>query len=241
MNTTRIRHLRAFTIIELLVVITIIALLVAILLPALQGAREAARKTLCLSNMRQFGIALHVYAMERDQALPDHYRYNAGDDYSLQHVRTEVAEALPIDDRSITDCPNYNRAYPTFSEDEPVVPAPYELFMFGFVYTGGVEDTSEMAGTVGSADWESPIRLDDDSSLPLVTDRNEEVLTATFFSKTPHARMGWGEALGGGDYAQIGIRGVNLLLLDTSGRWRKFEEMQPHAATTQANRSLIWW
>ena len=55
------RSRRAFTLVELLVVISIIGILVGLLMPAVQAAREAARKASCKNNLRQVGIALHNY------------------------------------------------------------------------------------------------------------------------------------------------------------------------------------
>jgi prepilin-type N-terminal cleavage/methylation domain-containing protein len=59
-----------FTLVELLVVISIIALLVALLLPSLKQAREAGRKVVCGSNLRQIGIAFHSYATDSRSAFP---------------------------------------------------------------------------------------------------------------------------------------------------------------------------
>lgn len=85
MIASQSRNRRGFTLIELLVVIAIIAILAAILFPVFAKAREAARQSSCLSNMKQIGTSVLMYVQDYDELFPgaDCDGLSSGDDWNI--------------------------------------------------------------------------------------------------------------------------------------------------------------
>jgi len=112
-----------FTLIELLVVIAIIAILAAILFPVYGRLKENANRTVCLSNMKQQGIALHLYAGDYDDYFPYPTRATAPAGYPSNWAVTLSGELMTMlfpytKNNHIFYCPTTTAVYPTFSYEQ---------------------------------------------------------------------------------------------------------------------------
>src|SRR5262245_57100625 len=99
---------RAFTLIELLVVIAIIAVLITLLLPAVQAAREAARRIQCTNNLKQVGLALHNYH-DVNKSLPMQGTFTVGSTFTGYSAHTRI---LPfLEQSNLYNAVNYDVGY----------------------------------------------------------------------------------------------------------------------------------
>ncbi len=99
---------RGFTLIELLVVIAIIAILVALLLPAVQQAREAARRSSCKNNLKQLGLALHNYH-DTHRMFPISWNVNYNHNENTQEGFSWMTYILPfVEQPALYDTINFN-------------------------------------------------------------------------------------------------------------------------------------
>jgi prepilin-type N-terminal cleavage/methylation domain-containing protein/prepilin-type processing-associated H-X9-DG protein len=101
-------HRRGFTLIELLVVIAIIAVLIALLLPAVQGAREAARRAQCTNNLKQVGLSLMNYESTNSVLPPAFVGAGNGNTVAWTNGWSALSRALPyLEQNSLSNSANF--------------------------------------------------------------------------------------------------------------------------------------
>jgi prepilin-type N-terminal cleavage/methylation domain-containing protein/prepilin-type processing-associated H-X9-DG protein len=128
----QVSQTKGFTLIELLVVIAIIAVLISLLLPAVQSAREAARRAQCVNNMKQIGLAVHNY-VSTNEAIPPSAIASTTQNYQDQGVLCRI---LPFLEQS----GDYNSIN-------------FNYGVRGVWITGGAWNAPPMDESVWAGDW----------------------------------------------------------------------------------------
>lgn len=220
--------------IELLVVIAIIAILAALLFPALGSAKERARRANCLSNVRQFILATHLYGNDNEQKLPrgDTDNGDKKDTHTpilSSETRTNILQYItPL---KVLDCPSL---VTSFERNEGWRVHPDYGVAIGYHYLGGHANTPwPVVGNVRQT-WVSPQNTAEDPTLTLVADLN---VYAYSFQRNlaPHTARGH-KIREDSHFEQhpeaytetpvsVGARGGNVGLLDGSAAWKDISRM----------------
>lgn len=241
-----------FTLIELLVVIAVIGILASLLLPVLGRATERARRTACLSNLRQILVAAHLYAGDYNGYLP-----KSGTDFpnkldthtpilSTRMKEVMLNYASPL---KIFDCPNLAR---NFEANKNWRDHEFYGVAIGYHYLGGQDNTPwEPLGGVTNT-WVSPQKTSDKPTLELAADLN--VFCYSFQRILAPHTAGRAVALDEHYFEEhpesyqqrppdIGAQGGNVGFLDGSARWKPIEEMRAYRASQlwEADGAFGYW
>ncbi len=218
-----------FSLIELLVVVSIIALLIALLLPSLTKVKEAARRSVCASNMRQIFIGTLDYASTFNGQFPDNVRDDGGEHLTFIHTRTyeHFTQTMGLI-KPVLSCPNRSDWY---RYETAGVRLGY-YFMFGH--------TAPWSGDPNP--WTSPRQMTAPGQSVMIADVIEKRtanpnVTSSSHGPTGEVRGPLGQPL---EPEQIDSEGGNVGRLDGSVTWEPQAAKREHRVNHPGTISGYW-
>ncbi|MCX5632067.1 MAG: type II secretion system protein [Phycisphaerae bacterium] len=254
---------KAFTLVELLVVISIIALLLAVLIPSMQKARNLAKRVTCSAYLKQCGLGLIAYANSDSGG-----RIPLANGYKPDYVPRTTYNAIKSasNDSRIMVCPmdtsfrrvkitgltdqTLNRTY--YMEPYPTSWDDGKGMLIGYFYLGG-KDLSKWTWQAMEPDaykWTSPLKISDGGATQVMVDISHRAAGAGdvySWTEVVHRPSGyifyyWNAGGRKIEPADLGAEGVNSLQLDGSVRWKGLKSTQKHPRSSPGPyRSYGWW
>ncbi len=218
------RHVRrrqsAFTLVELLVVVSLIVVLISLLLPAMSRSRDIAEQTICQNNHRQLGVGLFSYATDNVSKFPVHDSYNGNWMWDMTFEATDEIATRGGGKIDFFYCPsNTEQSVETLWNFNPDFRVTGYFFMIKR-YSGPM---ALSPGFFGGGRWLRNTRSGSDpSKSPLVSDA---IISAS--GDFTSIRGGWEKPHYSAhlNSATSEPRGGNMLFLDNHIQWRDFAEM----------------